>query len=100
MAVYKTRRGVVLTGLCEEYLLVAAKSVCDQVPLVTQINESSAFLWRNLETGADEEALRQAVSEEYEIDDPTEAKAAIRAFLDQMLQMGYLTEESEGSDDR
>ena len=98
MAAYRTRRGVVLTGIFDEYLLVAAKSVQDKVPFVTQINESSAFLWRCLEEGADEEGLRKAVSEEYEIDDPEAAKAAIRAFLDQMLQLGYLFEESEESD--
>ena len=100
MAAYKTRRGVVLTCICGEYLLVAAKSLSDQVPFATQINESSAFLWRSLEEGADEEALSKAVLEEYEIDDPAAAKAAIRAFLDQMLQFGYLIEESEESDDR
>ncbi len=92
MAEYRTRSGVVLTGICEEYLLVAAKSVQDRVPPVTQINESSAFLWRLLEQGADEEALRRAVAEEYEIDDPAAAEGAIRAFLDQMLKLGYLIE--------
>ena len=99
MTVYKTRKGVVMTGICGEYLLVAAASVRDMLPHVTQINESSAFLWRLLENGADEDSLQNAVAEEYEIDDPGEAKAAIRTLLDQMLQFGYLTEESEESDD-
>ena len=30
---------------------------------------------------------------EYEIDDAEEARSAINAFLDQMLQAGYLIEE-------
>lgn len=90
MPEYRTRPGVVLTCICEEYLLVAASSLRDRVPTVTQLNESSAFLWKQLENGADEEKLRRAVSEEYEIEDAAAAEAAIHAFLDKMLECGYL----------
>lgn len=93
---YRTRPGVVLAGVCGEYVLVAAKSVRDQLPFVTQLNESSAFLWRQLENGADEAALEAAVCEEYEIGDPAAARAAIRDFIGQMLEIGYLIPEEQG----
>lgn len=96
MCWYHTRPGVVLTGICGEYLLVAAKSIRDEIPYVTQLNESSAFLWRKLENGADEQMLEDAVLEEYEIEDRAEANAAIRSFLDEMLQAGYLICEERG----
>lgn len=90
MATYKTRPGVVLTSICGEYFLVAARALLDICPYVTQINETSAFLWKELERGADREALMRAADAEYEIDDPEKALAAIDGFITQMLEMNYL----------
>lgn len=92
---YVTRPGVVLTSICDEYMLLAAKAAREHCPYMTQLNESSAFLWRRLEQGSDPDALEQAVSEEYELADPADAREAIRGFLDQMLQLGYLLREGE-----
>lgn len=93
---YHTRPGVVLTGICGEYLLVAARSIRDSLSYVTQLNESSAFLWKELEGGADEKTLESRVLEEYEIDDPAVAGAAIHEFVEQMVSAGYLIEEKQG----
>lgn len=90
MATYKTRPGVVLTSICGEYFLVAARALLDTCPYVTQINETSAFLWKELERGADRETLMRAADAEYEIDDPEKARAAIDGFITQMLEMNYL----------
>ena len=99
MIVYKTRTGVVLTDIAGEYVLVAAKALLGQCPYVTQLNETSAFLWRLLISGASLEQLEDAVAKEYEIEDPVAAHEAIRGFLQQMNDMNYLvtekTEESE-----
>lgn len=95
MPIYRTRPGIVLTSICQEYVLVAAKAVRDVVPPFAQLNESSAFLWRLLESGAEESALEKAVMEEYEIEDPAEAKAAIDAFISQMFDSGYLLMEGD-----
>ena len=92
---YVTRPGVVLTSICDEYMLLAAKAAREHCPYMTQLNESSAFLWSRLEQGADPDALGQAVSEEYELADPADAREAIHGFLDQMLQLGYLLREGE-----
>lgn len=92
---YCTRSGVVLTSICEEYVLVAAFSLRKQVPAYAKLNESSAFLWRLLENGADEEDLLQAVMKEYTIEAPDEARSVIDAFIGQMVQIGYLLKEGE-----
>ena len=88
MPLYHTRPGVVLTSICGEYVLVAAKAVRDTVPPYAQLNESSAFLWRCLESGADEAELEKAVMEEFEIEDPAFARSAIQTFIAQMLDSG------------
>ena len=95
---YKTRPGVVLTAICGEHLLVAARSVRDSVPYLTQLNESAAFLWKQLEQGADEDALLAAVLEEYEIADPAGARASIRGTLEQLRASGYLLDDTQGGE--
>ena len=51
MTVYKGRPGVVLTEIAGEYVLVAAKALKGECPYVMQLNETSAFLWRQLGSG-------------------------------------------------
>ncbi len=95
---YKTRPGVVLTPICGEYLLIAAKALQDICPYVLQVNETSAFLWERLIPGASREELLKDVMQEYEVDDPAAVGPAIDAFLKQMIEANYLLEEKEGTD--
>lgn len=90
MTWYRTRPGVVLTGICGEYLLVAAKSAREFVPYVTQLNESSAALWEMLENGGNERTLEDGVTQIFEIEDRCSARTSIRTFIDQMVNLGYL----------
>lgn len=92
---YKTRPGVVLTEIAGEYILVAARALSGICPYVTQINESSAFLWGQMKNGASEDELIAAVMEEYETDDPDEVRKAISTFIKQMEKSGYLLCEEE-----
>ena len=87
---YKTRTGVVLTEIAGEFVLVAAKALLGECPYVTQLNDTSAFLWRRMEQGARLEELEAAVAEEYEIEDPAMAHAAIEAFVKQMEELKYI----------
>lgn len=90
MQIYKTRQGVILTEIAGEYVLVAAKSLLSECPYTTQINESSAFLWRCMESGCDMKSLIEQTAAEYEISDMKEATKAIEAFVQQMLDLNYL----------
>ena len=93
MTMYRTRPGIVLTEIAGEYLLVAAMALKELCPQITQINESSAFLWRQMEAGATMDQLTDAVGKEYEIKDREAAYASIRAFVQQMQDMNYLLTE-------
>ncbi len=95
MVRYKTRQGIVLTQIAGEYILVAAKALTGTCPYVTQINDSSAFLWERMKNSASEEELLEAVMEEYEIDDPEELRTIIPSFLEEMNAKGYLICEEE-----
>ena len=76
---YKTRPGVILTSVCGEHLLVAAAAVRDLCPYVTEINETSAFLWRQLTSGADLDGLMAALDAEYDLPDPAAARQAVES---------------------
>ncbi len=93
---YKTRHGVILTSICGEYVLVSARSVQNLCPYVTELNETSAFLWRQLTSGADLDDLMAALDEEYELDDPAAARQAVESFLRQMLELNYLLPVEQG----
>lgn len=95
---YKTRPGVILTSVCGEHLLVAAAAVRDLCPYVTEINETSAFLWRQLTAGADLDGLMAALDAEYDLPDPAAARQAVESFLQQMLDLHYLLPEEQGGD--
>ena len=95
MTRYKTRTGVVLTEICGEYLLVAAKALLDRCPYVTQVNESTAFVWKELKEGRTMEELLRAAVSEYG-DDPGEIEASLGKIVKEMYGLGYLvTEETE-----
>lgn len=90
MVKYRTRPGVVLTDICGENVLVSASSLAGLCPYVTQINDSSVFLWKLLEKGADAQQLAAAVEEEFEVDDPAALRSVIDDFIKQMTDLNYL----------
>ena len=93
MEQYRTRNGVVLTTVCGEYLLVSARALHETSPFLTVINETSAFLWNKLKSGASAEDLECAVLSEYEVEDATQIRGMIDAFLTQMLDLHYVVKE-------
>lgn len=96
MTRYKTRPGVVLTAICGEHVLVAASTAQEFCPYVTEINETSVFLWERLRHGADLDDLMEALGEEYDLDDLAAARESVETFLRQMLEMHYLLPEEQG----
>lgn len=96
MTVYRTRPGIILTEICGEYVLIAARGLLDRCRYLTQVNESSAFLWKQLEKGATLEDMMTAVKEEYEIADDDDTKDVISDFIRNMLDMNYLLASEEG----
>lgn len=95
---YQTRKGVVLTSVCGEYLLVSAAAAREHCPYVSQINETSAFLWRELEKGRNTEELKQAILDEYAVEEPLSLDEMLMMILNQFAEMGYLEEIAEGEE--
>ena len=95
MKKYKIRPGVVLASVCGEYILVSSAAARENCPYMTQLNETSAFLWEQMKDGVTIEQLQDAVFSAYEVDNNTDVYGVIRDFLDQLCNAGYLTVEQE-----
>lgn len=85
---YTILPGIVRTEVCGETMLVA----CGKAPYARTLNETAAFLWKQLELGRDEAAIIAALTEEYGIDEQT-AQAAYSSFAQKLKESGYLLEE-------
>lgn len=70
---------------------MATRAALETCPYLTQLNESSAFLWRLMEVGATTYELADAAAAEFELDSPEEAVEGIRGFLREMIEMNYVT---------
>lgn len=73
----KTKNGFVLRNVCGENIIVAEGMENIDFTKIISMNESSAFLWKNVE-GKDfsSETLRDLLVEEYEVDADTALKDA------------------------
>ena len=89
MTQYRTRPGVVLTAVCGEHLLVATRSARGKVPYIRMINEAAAYLWPMLAQQDSPDEILRRICADYDI--PAEqARTALQAFVDSMVQAGYL----------
>lgn len=89
---YQIRPGVVMAGVCGEYLLVATRRARGSCPYVKQMNPTGAFYWSLLEAGQDVEAMIRSASERYGVDE-ARIRPGLLAFLDALRREGYLLEE-------
>lgn len=73
----KIKKGFVLRNVCGENIIVAEGMENIDFTKIISMNESSAFLWKNIE-GKDfsSETLRDLLVEEYEVDADTALKDA------------------------
>ena len=58
---------------------------------VVTLNETAKFLYEKCEDGIDETALKNALIDEYEIDNKT-AENAVNTFIDQLKEAGCIDE--------
>lgn len=69
---------------------MSAWALRDQVPYVTEINETVALCWEQMAEGTTEEALVRLMLEEYEVEDEALVRADIRCLLGQLCEGGYI----------
>lgn len=88
---YYTRKGIVMTSVGEQQVLVSAVSLHDQVPYVTNINDTTATLWEKMVHGATKDELIACIMEEYEVENEPAVREDIDRVLRQLSEQNYIT---------
>lgn len=87
---YYTRKGIVKTSVGEQQVLISAVSLHDQVPYVTNINDTTATCWDRMAHGATKDELIACIMEEYEVEDETAVREDIDRLLRQLSEQNYI----------
>lgn len=98
LLMYKIRPGVILAEVCGQYLLAASKGAREYCPYTTQVNETSAFLWKQMDKWVTLDDLMGCLLATYEVDNVDEAEASIETFLQEMTELGYLMTKEEDNE--
>ena len=76
----KIKDGFILREVADSYIVVAVGEAVKTFNGIVNLNETGAFLWKALETGATKEELLEKLTAEYDVDEDT-AKKDIDAFV-------------------
>lgn len=84
----KIKEGFLLREIVGETVVVPSGDAMDLDMMIT-LNETGRFPWQQLEKGAEQEELVQALLKEYDVDEPT-ARTHTEAFIQKMKNHGFL----------
>lgn len=87
--IYKLKEGFILRKLGESTMAVPVGQQTTEIHGVIALSESGELLWKELEKGADIEALLKVITDTYEIDNDT-ALADIQNFIESLKIQGAL----------
>ena len=85
----KIKDGFILRQVADNYLVVAVGDAVKDFNGIINLNETGAFLWKILESGATEEELVKKLTEEYDVDEET-AKKDVGKFVSKLAEANLL----------
>ena len=85
----KVKEGFVLRSVAGSNVVVPVGAASVDFNGMITLNDSGAFLWRELEKGADVDSLTAALLRDYEVDEETAHKCAAD-FTEKLLDAGCL----------
>ena len=88
----KIKDGYILREVAGNNIIVAVGGESVTFDGIKTLNETGAFLWRNIEKGMNEESLVKVMLEEYEVDEET-AKADVKEFVSLLINNGLVENE-------
>ena len=86
---YRVREGVILKEVAGEYMLLASGKASAVCPMMKMLNESGAFIWKELAEGKSLEEIEADAAEKYETP-RTEIREALTRMIESMVRYGYL----------
>lgn len=85
----KIKNGFILREIAGQHMAVAVGARARELHGMMGMNETAAFLWKKLENETTEDALTEALLEEYEID-VRKARQTISEFIVRLREEGVL----------
>lgn len=85
----KIKDGFILREVAGNFIVVAVGSTAKSFNGMINLNDTGAFLWKKMQDGSDAEGLKNALLEEYEIDENTAEKHA-KVFIDKLVKAGLV----------
>ena len=85
----KIKQGYILREVAGNYIVVAVGEAVKNFNGIINLNETGAFLWKQLQDGATEEQLKKDMLEEYDVQEDV-AQNDIKAFIDKLNEKGLL----------
>lgn len=85
----KIKPDYLLRKVADSYVVVPVGKATVDFNGMINLNETGAFLWQQLQKGADEETLLRAMLSEYDVDEETAAEG-IDSFLNKLREADLL----------
>ncbi len=85
----KIKDGFILREVAGSFIVVAVGDAVKQFNGVINLNETGAFLWKQLENGCDEDGLTSALLSEYDVEESV-ARADAKNFIDKLTEAGLV----------
>lgn len=85
----KIKDGFILREIAGNFIVIAIGNAVKDFNGVITLNETGAFLWKQLEKGATKEQLLEALLNEYEVDNQV-AEQHIDKFIDKLTNAQLL----------
>ena len=83
------KKQVILRSVAGEHMLIPVGETVFEYNGIFMMTESGKILWENIEKGADEDALKEALMKEYDIDSET-ASNDVNEFLEMLRAFGII----------
>ena len=85
----KIKEGLILREVAGNYIVVAIGDMVKEFNGVINLNETGAFLWKNLADGKDEQGLVDALLGEYDVDKAI-AEQDVKKFINKLTEAGLV----------
>lgn len=86
----RIKKNYVLRQIAESWVVLPLAEETINFSGMLTLNESGAMLWKLLETGADQDALVEALTSEYTVS-AEQAKADVDEYLNKLIRAGCVT---------
>ena len=87
---YQIHKDIVLEKICGTWMLVALASAQKDVPYTRQINETGAFIWKQLNEGSDLSTIKERLRQEYPNADPELINADVDSYIALLKKNRYI----------